>query len=79
MPKQTGNPTKLLRGFVAIPICDGVTQTRKIYLTRKDISYWDVMTQTWVTPNGTIFRSRCPDGHFGQKSSRREICATYYK
>ncbi|KAJ5279030.1 glycoside hydrolase family 3 protein [Penicillium angulare] len=49
-----GNPTKVLRGFVAIPIRDGETQNRKIYPTRKDISYWDVVQQTWITPSGTF-------------------------
>jgi beta-glucosidase len=46
MPEQAGNPTKVLRGIVSIPIRDGETQTRKIYLTRKDISYWVVTKQT---------------------------------
>lgn len=54
MPKQAGNPTKILRGFLSIPIRDGETQSRKIYLTRKDISYWDVVQQTWITPSGSF-------------------------
>lgn len=54
MPSQAANPTKVLRGFVSIPIRDGETQSRKMYLTRKDISYWDAIQQTWVTPSGTF-------------------------
>ncbi|KAJ5106610.1 glycoside hydrolase family 3 protein [Penicillium angulare] len=54
MPPQAGNPTKILRAFVSIPIRDGETQKRKVYLTRKDISYWDVVQQTWITPSGTF-------------------------
>ncbi|KAK9349700.1 glycoside hydrolase superfamily [Lipomyces doorenjongii] len=54
MPAEAGNPTKVLRGFEAIPVRDGETQTRKIYLTRKDVSYWSVLQQTWVTPKGNF-------------------------
>ncbi|KFZ02168.1 hypothetical protein V500_00406 [Pseudogymnoascus sp. VKM F-4518 (FW-2643)] len=52
LPKEAENPSKILRGFESIPIRDGETQTRKIYLTRKDISYWSVIKQTWVTAPG---------------------------
>ncbi|KAJ5770031.1 glycoside hydrolase family 3 protein [Penicillium nucicola] len=71
MPTQAGNPTKILRGFVSIPVREGETQTRKIYLTRKDISYWDVTKQTWVTPNG-IFTV-----HIGASSADIRVSSTF--
>lgn len=54
MPAEAENPTKVLRGFEAVKIRDEETQPVKIYLTRKDISYWSVLQQTWITPNGTF-------------------------
>jgi beta-glucosidase len=53
MPAEAENPTKILRGFDNVLIRDGETQSLTIYLTRKDISYWDVVRQTWTTANGT--------------------------
>lgn len=57
MPPNAGNPTKILRGFENVRIRDGETQAVSIFLTRKDISYWDVVEQTWVVASGsfTIF------------------------
>lgn len=54
MPDEAGNPTKVLRGFEAVKIRDEETQPVDLYLTRKEISYWSVEQQTWVTPNGTF-------------------------
>lgn len=71
MPEEAGNPTKVLRGFVSIPIRDGETQVRKIYLTRKDISYWSVGQQTWVTPKGTF------KVHVGASSADIRINGTF--
>ena len=52
MPEEAENPTKILRGFESVKVRDGEVQTVDIYLTRKDISYWDVLRQTWTTPRG---------------------------
>lgn len=52
MPEEAGNPTKILRGFDSVQVRDGETQTVYLYLTRKDISYWSVVDQTWVTARG---------------------------
>lgn len=52
LPAEAENPTKILRGFDNVQIRDGETQKVYIYLTRKDISYWDVIRQTWTTPTG---------------------------
>ncbi|KAK3111883.1 hypothetical protein LTR53_012417 [Teratosphaeriaceae sp. CCFEE 6253] len=54
MPPVAGNPTKILRGFDNLAIRDSETQPVQIHLTRKDISYWDVVQQTWVTPTGEL-------------------------
>ncbi|KFX98672.1 hypothetical protein O988_04256 [Pseudogymnoascus sp. VKM F-3808] len=54
LPREAGNPTKILRGFESVNVRDGETQTIYIYLTRKDISYWNVVEQTWTTPQGTF-------------------------
>ena len=54
-PPEAENPTKILRGFESVLVRDGETQEVWLYLTRKDISYWDVVHQTWQTPRG-VFR-----------------------
>lgn len=54
MPSEAGNPTKVLRGFEKVRVRNGETQTAYYYLTRKDISYWDVIQQTWVTAQGSF-------------------------
>ncbi|KAI7772912.1 glycoside hydrolase [Diaporthe eres] len=54
MPPEAGNPTKILRGFDNVQIRDGERQNVRLFLTRKDISYWDVVGQTWVVADGTF-------------------------
>lgn len=54
MPPKAGNPTKILRGFENVQIRDGETQNVKLFLTRKDISYWDVVEQTWLVAGGSF-------------------------
>ena len=53
MLPTAGNPTKILRGFEYVAVRVGEEQTRRFYLTRKDISYGDVTAQAWTTPGGT--------------------------
>jgi beta-glucosidase len=53
-PPEAENPTKILRGFDNVLVRDGETQEVWLYLTRKDISYWNVVEQTWVTPRGNF-------------------------
>ena len=57
MPAEARNPTKVLRGFDNVQVRDSEIQTVHLYLRRKDISYWNVIQQTWVVPSGifTIF------------------------
>lgn len=52
MPAEAENPTKVLRGFDTLHMRRGDTKTAYFHLTRKDISYWSVLQQTWVTPRG---------------------------
>ena len=48
-------PVKVLRGFEKVEIQPGDTQTVAFNLTRRDLSYWDVVQQNWVMPTeGTI-------------------------
>ena len=53
MPAEAENPTKVLRGFDSVRMRNGEMKTVYFYLTRKDISYWNVVRQTWVTPTGS--------------------------
>lgn len=52
LPDEAENPTKILRGFDNVQIRDGETQQVYLYLTRKDIGYWNTVQQNWVTPKG---------------------------
>lgn len=47
------NPnTRVLRGFQKVYIQPGESARVSFSLRRKDISYWDVGNQTWITPDG---------------------------
>lgn len=52
MPEEAGNIVKILRGFEVVKIRDGETLPVAIQMTRKDISYWSVVKNTWITPRG---------------------------
>lgn len=54
MPPKAGNPTKILRGFENVQIRDGEVQSVKLFLTRKDISYWDIVERTWAVASGSF-------------------------
>ncbi|KAI1307503.1 glycoside hydrolase superfamily [Xylaria venustula] len=41
-------PVKVLRGFDKVPLKTGETQTVTFSLTRRDLSYWDVVSQNWA-------------------------------
>jgi len=49
---MTDFPVKVLRGFEKVYLEKG--ETKKVYfsLTRRDLSYWDVLQQNWVMPMG---------------------------
>jgi len=44
-------PMKVLRGFEKIHLEKDMTETVHFNLTRRDLSYWDVVRQNWVMPS----------------------------
>ena len=51
---QDVTPVKVLRGFNKILLQPGESQTVTFDLTRRDISYWDIVTQQWVIGTSAI-------------------------
>ncbi|KAK8015175.1 hypothetical protein PG990_008471 [Apiospora arundinis] len=47
-----GTPPQQLRGFEKVLLKAGEKQTVSFELMRRDISYWDVVSQGWVIPAG---------------------------
>ncbi|KAH6987883.1 beta-glucosidase-related glycosidase [Ilyonectria sp. MPI-CAGE-AT-0026] len=47
-----GTPPKQLRGFEKVWLQAGESQTVGFELMRRDISYWDIISQDWVIPTG---------------------------
>jgi beta-glucosidase len=47
-----GTPLRQLRGFERIFLRQGQTRTVTFELMRRDLSYWDVVTQEWIIPKG---------------------------
>lgn len=45
-------PVKVLRNFTKIELDAGSDQVVNLTLTRKDLSYWSVVQQNWVMPDG---------------------------
>ena len=48
----SGTPPRQLRGFDKIFLQPGETGEARFDLMRRDLSYWDVMVQDWVIPEG---------------------------
>lgn len=49
-----GTPIRVLRGFEKVPLQPGETKALSFSLTRRDLSYWDVVAQDWRIPRGEI-------------------------
>lgn len=47
-----GTPPKQLRGFDKFSVTPGQTRDVTFALQRRDISYWDVVSQQWRIPEG---------------------------
>jgi beta-glucosidase len=47
-----GTPPRQLRGFEKVHLEPGETQTASFELMRRDLSYWDIISQQWVIPEG---------------------------
>ncbi|KAL9944460.1 glycoside hydrolase 3 [Verticillium nonalfalfae] len=53
-PSAPATPPKQLRGFAKLKLAAGASGTVTFPLRRKDLSYWDVSSQNWIVPQGTI-------------------------
>ncbi|KAH8701062.1 glycosyl hydrolase family 3 N terminal domain-containing protein [Talaromyces proteolyticus] len=49
-----GTPIRVLRGFEKVPLQPGETKRVSFSLTRRDLSYWDIVAQDWKIPSGEI-------------------------
>jgi beta-glucosidase len=47
-----GTPIRQLRGFEKVYLEEGESQTVCFELMRRDLSYWDIVSQQWVIPEG---------------------------
>ena len=47
-----GTPVRQLRGFEKVYLEKGESQTVNFELLRRDLSYWDIISQQWVIPEG---------------------------
>lgn len=47
-----GTPLRVLRGFEKSSLSPNATAVVQLPLRRRDISYWDVVSQQWLIPNG---------------------------
>ncbi|KAL2865777.1 beta-glucosidase [Aspergillus lucknowensis] len=48
----SGTPPKQLRGFEKVALEPGESRVVSFALARRDLSYWDVVSQEWVVPEG---------------------------
>lgn len=57
MPQESvpnGTPTRVLRGFEKVMLQPGESLTLQLPLKRRDVSYWDVVSQEWLIPGGDL-------------------------
>ncbi|CAK5278243.1 unnamed protein product [Mycena citricolor] len=54
MPATAAEPPSLLKGFNNVELLPGAEKKVAISLSRYDLSVWDVVSQGWRRPNGTI-------------------------
>jgi beta-glucosidase len=47
-----GTPVRQLRGFEKVWLEKGESKTASFELMRRDLSYWDIVSQQWVSPSG---------------------------
>ncbi|KAF4763994.1 hypothetical protein N7455_010577 [Penicillium solitum] len=47
-----GTPPKQLRGFEKVSLAAGESRTVGFELMRRDLSYWDIVSQKWLIPEG---------------------------
>ena len=51
---QDTTPKRVLRGFEKVMLQPGESQSVRFDLTRRDISYWDIVNQQWTIAEGAI-------------------------
>ena len=49
-----GTPPKVLRGFEKVYLEPNQSTTVQFDILRRDVSYWDTVSQDWIIPNGPI-------------------------
>lgn len=54
LPDSAGEPQKVLRGFDEVVLAVGQTSTVSMTISQKEMSIWDVPSQSWVKPSGTF-------------------------
>ncbi|KAJ5762477.1 uncharacterized protein N7511_005859 [Penicillium nucicola] len=47
-----GTPVKQLRGFEKVSLAPGESRDISFELMRRDLSYWDIVSQKWLIPQG---------------------------
>lgn len=47
-----GSPVRQLRGFDKVELASGQRGQAKFDLMRRDLSYWDIVSQQWLIPDG---------------------------
>lgn len=53
-PSSAGEPKRVLRGFEEVPLDVGKSSSVVITLSQRDLSIWDVQTNSWVRPSGAF-------------------------
>ena len=53
-PASAGEPPSVLKGFTDVSLSPGQAEKVVITVSRYDLSIWDVVSQSWVRPEGTI-------------------------
>ncbi|TDL23295.1 glycoside hydrolase family 3 protein [Rickenella mellea] len=53
-PPSAGEPPSLLKDFDDVDLAPGRSKTVTFMLSRHDLSIWDVASQSWMRPQGTI-------------------------
>jgi beta-glucosidase len=53
-PEEAHAPLRSLRGFEKVPLRAGASRNIRFLLTRRDLSYWSPVAQTWRLPKGDI-------------------------
>ncbi|EJD55142.1 hypothetical protein AURDEDRAFT_140808 [Auricularia subglabra TFB-10046 SS5] len=54
LPASANSPPNSLKGFDAVSLAAGASQTVSFTLSQYDLSIWDVAQQRWVVPTGTF-------------------------